>query len=341
MATSLTPSQVARYGARVLGERLHPGLPLGWQQRRAIAQLARDGSEAAVRAMAVAAARRMPMAEAIHENLLQALGTLTDPLQVQVIAEVAFEEDPEHGAAPLIEIFKRTGGLPLRPPAARVAVALACGWPERLAEDWPEIVPPLLEVWSRHPRNSTATEALSQLRHPSTVDVLCRHWINARLVWNDTAELRLKLWLELWTDESTDLSWCFAPSKPGAEWQASIPWLFAVPFGELLQGRLDAEARWNALGELLLHAGHTPSQSVERVLFAVLANHPELLAEDGPSILTPLLEVWGLEQTQEQARHVLLGLRAPDTVDALCRHWIETGDAGDPLAALLLEAGHA
>ncbi|MFM9073387.1 MAG: hypothetical protein ACKOOC_08315, partial [Cyanobium sp.] len=221
MATSLTPSQVARYGSRLLGERLHPGLPLGWQQRRAIAQLARDGSEAAVRAMGVAAARRMPMAEVDHETLLQALGTFTDPLQVQVIAEVAFEEDPEHGAAPLIEIFKRTGGLPLRPPAARVAVALACGWPERLAEDWPEIVPPLLEVWSRHPRNSTATEALSQLRHPSTVDVLCRHWINARLVWNDTAELRLKLWLELWTGESTDLSWCFAPSKPGAEWHAA------------------------------------------------------------------------------------------------------------------------
>ncbi|MFM9047366.1 MAG: WD40 repeat domain-containing protein [Cyanobium sp.] len=334
MATSLTPSQVARYGSRLLGERLHPGLPLGWQQRRAMAQLARDGSEAAVRAMAVAAARRMPMAEAIHENLLQALGTLTDPLQVQVIAEVAIEEDPEHGAAPLIELFKRTGVLPLRPPAARVAVALACGWPERLAEDWPEIVPPLLEVWSRHPRNSTATEALSQLRHPSTVDVLCRHWINARVVWNDTAEF-------LWTDESTDLSWCFAPSKPGAEWQASIPWLFAVPFGELLQGRLDAEARWNALGELLLRAGHTPSQSVERVLFAVLANHPELLAEDGPSILTPLLEIWGLEQTHEQAKQVLLGLRAPAAIDALCRHWIATGDAGDPLAALLLEAGHA
>jgi WD40 repeat protein len=78
-----------------------------------------------------------------------------------------------------------------------------------------------------------------------------------------------------------------------------------------------------------------------RVAVALACGWSAGLAEDGPTILPPLLEAWSLEATQAPARTALLALRTPATIDALCRRWITEGEAGDSLAALLLEAGHA
>jgi WD40 repeat protein len=93
---------------------------------------------------------------------------------------------------------------------------------------------------------------------------------------------------------------------------------------------------------ILKSAGFLPFASLQqRVAVALACGWSARLAEDGPTILPPLLEAWSLEATQAPARTALLALRTPATIDALCRHWIANGEAGDSLAALLLEAGHA
>jgi WD40 repeat protein len=78
-----------------------------------------------------------------------------------------------------------------------------------------------------------------------------------------------------------------------------------------------------------------------RVAVALACGWSARLAGDGPDILPPLLEAWSLEATKAPATVALLHLRTPATIDALCRRWIAKGEAGDSLAALLLEAGHA
>ncbi|MFN9942786.1 MAG: hypothetical protein ACK56I_25305, partial [bacterium] len=91
MEAALTPSAIASHGSRLLGQGVRPGLPGRWQQRRAIALLAKDGSAAAVRAMALALVQGLPDNSAVRDHLRRALGALDSPLQRQVIAEVALE----------------------------------------------------------------------------------------------------------------------------------------------------------------------------------------------------------------------------------------------------------
>ena len=243
----------------------------------------------------------------------------------------------------LLGLIKQLYHLPRENPQLRVAVALACGWPERLATDGPEISAPLLEAWSRQPANPTATAALGLLRCQPTIDLLCRHWIYARLTWSDTTELRLRLGDFLEPSEPTDLSWFFLPSQPperaAAEGPATLRSL-AEDWEEIWRPWVEAETRWNGLGELLLSAGYAPSAPVDRVLFWTMSGHPEGLAEDGPDILPPLLAIWSWETAKPLARQALLKLRSAATIHALCQLWIETGETGDELAELLLEAQH-
>jgi len=75
-------------------------------------------------------------------------------------------------------LIKEADYLPFEPPDRRVAVALACGWPERLANDGPEIVPPLLKACDiSSGGQEAAISAIRSLRAPVAIDALCHRWM--------------------------------------------------------------------------------------------------------------------------------------------------------------------
>ena len=84
--------------------------------------------------------------EVIRQNLITALKSMREAQQLQEIVEIAIQFSSEKRSEQLFSLIKEADYLPFEPPDRRVAVALACGWPERLANDGPEIVPPLLEA---------------------------------------------------------------------------------------------------------------------------------------------------------------------------------------------------
>jgi WD40 repeat protein len=310
--------------------RVAVALACGWPER-----LNNDGPEVVPELLAAW------QAGSISAAAETALLSLREVSSLDALCEEWFNKWTENHK--LLEIIKRINHLPRRDPKLRVAVALACGWPERLANDGPGILAPLLEAWSRQTANPTATGALGLLRCQPTIDLLCRHWIYARLTWSDTTELRLRLGDFLEPSEPTDLSWFFLssepPERPPDEKRANLRSL-SKDWEEIWRPWVQAEARWQGLGELLQGAGHAPSEPVERVLFWMMSGHPEGLADDGPGILPPLLAIWSWETTKPLVRQAFLKLRAAATIHALCQHWIETGDTGDELAELLLEAKH-
>lgn len=310
--------------------RVAVALTCGWPER-----LANDGPEVVPELLAAW------QDGSISDSAETALLSLREVSSLDALCEEWFNKRTENHK--LLALIERINHLPRRDPRLRVAVALACGWPERLANDGPEISAPLLEAWSRQPANPTATAALGLLRCQATIDLLCRHWINARLTWSDTAELRLRLADVLEPSELTDLSWFFLPSEPPerspAEGRATLRSL-SKDWEEIWRPWVEAEARWQGLGELLQGAGHAPRKPVERVLFWMMSGHPGGLAEDGPEILPPLLAIWSWQTIKPLVRQALLKLRSAATINALCQHWIETGETGDELAELLLEAQH-
>jgi len=265
MTSPLTPDQIHKYSSRLLGLRLWPGLPRRWQQNRAIQKLAQDGSSAAARELALSVAHLVPSDPVVQQNLITALKSMREDYQLKEIAEIAIDNDRHDDARRehterLLPLIKQANYLPFEPPNLRVFVALACEWPERLADDGPEVVQPLLKAYEIFSdRREVALSAIRALRAQGTIDTLCRHWMESGSAGDD-------------------------------------------------------------LASMLISAGHSPSEPVERALFWLLI---------------------GQIQRYEELDHDGTLLIQAQAINRICRHWMETGAAGDDLATLLLSAGHS
>lgn len=391
---SLTPSQIASYGDRLLGNGCWPGVSRRWQHLRAIRKLREDGSPAAARSLALAATWHPAKNGATREALLDALAEMREPAQLQVLAELATADGPHSGSAPVLALLRTKDRFALLTPSQRVAVALACGQPALLAEEGPEVVPLLLNAWGRQPTKEPAGMALRALRTPAAIDALCRQLIAMGAAADPLRQqlllapphsatsppLRQRLLADVieqgrsdcvHADDWADVVQLLSRTDDGEvlwKWALQVPpehsrqLLQAIPDGATLPPdyfvclfhphllQVVAEVATDGWPErvsppligILKSAGFLPFASLQqRVAVALACGWSARLAEDGPTILPPLLEAWSLEATQAPARTALLALRTPATIDALCRHWIANGEAGDSLAALLLEAGHA
>ena len=71
--------------------------------------------------------------EVIRQNLITALKFMREAQQLQEIAEIAWQFSSEKWSEHLFSLIKKADYLPPEPVVIRVAIALACGWPERLA----------------------------------------------------------------------------------------------------------------------------------------------------------------------------------------------------------------
>ena len=177
MSSSLTPDQIEKYGSRLLGQKLWPVLPHHWQQNRAVRKLAQDGSSAATRAMALAVVSQSLDDEVIRQNLITALKFMREAQQLQEIAEIAWHSSSEKLSEHLFSLIKEADYLPPKPAVIRVAFALACGWPERLANDGPEVGQGLHDTWENSWFPEAAVAAIRVLRAPGAIDALCRRWM--------------------------------------------------------------------------------------------------------------------------------------------------------------------
>ena len=192
MTSSLTPGQIEKHGSRLLGQKLRTGLPHGWQQNRAIRKLVQDGSSAAVRAMALAVVRQCPHNDDIRQTLITALKSMREDQQLKEIADIAIENNSKEKSEQLFSLIKEADYLPLEPLARRVVIALACGWPERLANDGAEVVSPLLEACDfSSGGKEAAISAIRALREPGAIDALCHHWMETGAAGDDLATLLL------------------------------------------------------------------------------------------------------------------------------------------------------
>jgi WD40 repeat protein len=281
MSSSLTPDQIEKYGSRLLGQKLWPVLPHHWQQNRAVRKLAQDGSSAATRAMALAVVCQSLDDEVMRQNLITALKFMREAQQLQEIAEIAWHSSSEKLSEHLFSLIKEADYLPPKPAVIRVAVALACGWPERLANDGPEVVHELLAAWQGVSNRESAEAALLSLKETSARDALCKEWFNS-------------------------------------------------------------QSKYSGLLKLIKQLYHLPRENPQlRVAVALACGWPERLANDGPEVGQALHDVWENSLFPDAAMAAIRALRAPGAIDALCRRWMETGDAGDSLASLLDGAGHA
>jgi len=177
MSSSLTPDQIEKYGSRLLGQKLWPVLPHHWQQNRAFRKLAQDGSSAATRAMALAVVCQSLDDEVMRQNLITALKFMREAQQLQEIAEIAWHSSSEKLSEHLFSLIKEADYLPPKPAVIRVAFALACGWPERLANDGPEVGQGLHDAWENSWFPEAAVAAIRVLRAPGAIDALCRRWM--------------------------------------------------------------------------------------------------------------------------------------------------------------------
>ena len=247
MPSFLTPDQNKKYSSRLLGQKFWPVLPHRWQQNRAISKLLQDGSSAATRAMALAVVSQSLDDEVIRQNLITALKSMREAQQLQEIAEIAIQFSSEKRSEQLFSLIKEADYLPLEPPDRRVAVALACGWPERLANDGPEIVPPLLKACDTSSGGQEAAiSAIRSLRAPVVIDALCHRWMETGTAGDDLATLLL----------STGHS----PSKPA---ERALFWLLIGQFQRYEELDLD--------GSLLVQAQAVASANIRKRLAAAAA----------------------------------------------------------------------
>jgi WD40 repeat protein len=122
-------------------------------------------------------------------NLTTALKSIGEDRQLKDIAEFAIQFSSEKRSAQLFSLIKQADYLPFEPPDLRVAVALACGWPERLADDGPEVVPAVLEACASTSSREAAISAILALRTPAAIDTLCRYWMETGTAGDNLATL--------------------------------------------------------------------------------------------------------------------------------------------------------
>ena len=112
--------------------------------------------------------------------------------QLKEIADIAIENNSKEKSEQLFSLIKEADYLPLEPLARRVVIALACGWPERLANDGAEVVSPLLEACDfSSGGKEAAISAIRALREPGAIDALCHHWMETGAAGDDLATLLL------------------------------------------------------------------------------------------------------------------------------------------------------
>jgi WD40 repeat protein len=139
--------------------------------------------------MAMAVVERQLVDEVLRKNLITILRSMREPHQLKDIAEFAIQFSSEKRSAQLFSLIKQADYLPLEPPDLRVAVALACGWPERLADDGPEVVPAVLEACAISSSREAAISAILALRTPAAIDTLCRYWMETGTAGDNLATL--------------------------------------------------------------------------------------------------------------------------------------------------------
>ncbi|MCT0213476.1 WD40 repeat domain-containing protein, partial [Synechococcus sp. CS-1326] len=178
MTSALSSLQIQKYGSRLLGFRLWPGLSRRWQQQRAIRKLAADGSTAAVKALAFAAVQESLCDGIAYQALIDSLGAFREVMQLRMIAETAVKYQQKSGSKQLFSILMAADLYSRLPVELRIAVAMACNTPERLVDDGPEVVPALLDAWSDHSSCEMACRTLQfLLQRPSWIDSFCNHWM--------------------------------------------------------------------------------------------------------------------------------------------------------------------
>jgi WD40 repeat protein len=232
--------------------------------------------------------------EVIRQNLITALKSMREAQQLQEIVEITIQFSSEKRSEQLFSLIKEADYLPLEPPDRRVAVALACGWPERLATDGPEVVPELLAAWQNGSISASAETSLLSLREVSSLDALCEEWFNKQKENFELLDLIKQIDHLPRRDPKLRVAVALACGWPerlandGPEvgqglhdaWQKSCFPDAAVAAIRALRapGAIDALCRrWmetgasgDDLASLLLSAGQTPSNPSERALFWLL-----------------------------------------------------------------------
>ena len=366
MPSSLTPDQIEKYGSRLLGQKLWPVLPHHWQQNRAFRKLVQDGSSAATRAMALAVVCQSLDDEVMRQNLITALKFMREAQQLQEIAEIAWQFSSDKWSEHLLSLIKKADYLPSEPVVIRVAIALACGWPERLANDGPKVVTELLAAWKEALNCESAEVALLGLREISSRDALCKEWFNSQSKFPEL--LGLVKQLHHLPRENPRLRVAVAlacgwPERLANDGPEVVPELLAAcqhgsisDSAEIALRSLRAVSSLDALCVEWFNTGwdnhkllyfikqidHLPRRDPRlRVAVALVCGWPERLANDGAEVGQALHDAWENSWFPDAAVAAIRALRAPGAIDALCRRWMETGTSGDDLALLLISAGHA
>jgi WD40 repeat protein len=214
--------------------------------------------------------------------------------QLKEITEIAIQFSSEKRSAQLFSLIKQADYLPLEPPDLRVAVALACGWPERLADDGPEVVPELLAAWKVSSTGKSAEQALVALRTTSSRDTLCEEWINSYRETPQLLELikqinhlpqqatKLRVavalacgWPERLADDGPEvvpavLEACAISSSREAAISAILALRTPAAIDTLCRYWMETGTAGDNLATLLVSAGHSPSEPDERALFWLL-----------------------------------------------------------------------
>jgi WD40 repeat protein len=298
MTSSLLPGQIVKYGSRLLGQELRPGLPHRWQQNRAIRKLVQDGSSAAVQVMALAVVNRS-LDDDIRQNLITALKSMRENRQLKEIAEIAIKINSKK----LFSLVKEADYLPLEPLDRRVAIALACGYPERLANDGAEVVPKLLAAWKDTSTSQSAEIALLSLRATTAQDAICMEWFNKQQEIPELLEIIKKIdhlprqatklrvtvalaceWPERLADDGPEVGQALHEALKNSLFpEAAVAAIGALQspaaIDTLCRCWMETGAAGDELATLLLSANHSPSEPAERALFWLLSEQMQRYEE--------------------------------------------------------------
>jgi len=286
--------------------------------------------------------------------------------QLKEIAEIAIENNSKEDSEQLFSLIKEAYYLPLEPLDRRVAIALACGWPERLANDGAEVVPKLLAAWKDTSTSQSAEIALLSLRATTAQDAICMEWFNKQQEIPELLEIIKKIdhlprqapklrvtialacgWQKRLADDGPEIvpellaAWKDASTRESAE-PALLALRATSSLDAVCEEWFNKQIENHNLLDLIKQIAYLPDEAPRlRVAIALACEWPERLAHDGPELGQALHEALKNSLFPEAAVAAIGALQSPAAIDTLCRCWMETGTAGDELATLLLSASHS
>ena len=153
-----------------------PPLLGAWLQRRAVVELARDGSPEAARLLC-----RAVLLKQSGAARLPALAVLAQLETTELTAKVC-EVWAETRNPDLARLRRDKGWVPEKPTSLHALCLLDSAQPEVLLSEGATMVPDLVTACGdRDPAiSSRAREALSRLPGPEAVDALCQIWVERR-----------------------------------------------------------------------------------------------------------------------------------------------------------------